>query len=399
MDVPMLDGVTVLDLSAVGPASRATRWLADYGAAVVKVGAVIKGGEAAKVGAAGGPRTEPPFHAYGGGRGMRTIRLDLKSEDGREAFLRLAERADVIVESFRPGVVDRLGIGYAAVAARNKRIVYCSTTGFGQRGPRAQWAGHDLGYLAVGGYLHCSGRGPGGLPALPGASIADAAGGGLQAVVAVTAALYARERRGTGAYLDVAIADGVLALMSLSTDEYLATGAEPGPGSSLLSGRYACYDVYRAGDGKFLVVAAIEPRFWANLCRALGLAQWTDRQLDETAQPDIRSALTHAFGARPRDAWVEELSAADTCVAPVLSIPEVIADAQFRERNVFVAAIHETHGELRQVGAPLAGGASIGQPVQLGSGLDTGTDTDAVLGEAGLTGPEIAALRERGAAC
>ena len=387
VDAPLLDGVTVLDLSTVGPASRATRWLADYGAAVIKVGA------------AGGRQIEPPFHAYGGGRGQRRIQLDLKAERGREAFLRLAERADVVVESFRPGVVDRLGIGYGAVAARNKRIVYCSTTGFGQQGPRAQWAGHDLGYLAVGGYLHCSGRNADGLPALPGASVADAAGGGMQAVVAVLAALYGRERRGTGAYLDVSIADGVLALMSLSADEYLATGAEPGPGRSLLTGRYACYDVYRAGDGEFLVVAAIEPRFWANLCRALGLGQWIDRQMDDDAQPEIRSALTQAFAGRPRDAWVDELSAADTCVAPVLSIREVTEDEHFRGRGAFVTATHETHRELRQVGAPLAGGAPIGQPVRLGSGPGTDTDTDAVLREAGLSASEIAALREEGAAC
>ncbi len=335
-----LDGVTVLDLSTVGPASRATRWLADYGADVVKVVPPS------------GPRVAPPYHAYAAGRGWRSTSVDLKADAGREEFLRLAERADVVVESFRPGVVDRLGIGYAAVAARNPRIVYCSTTGFGQRGPRAGWAGHDLGYLAVGGYLDCSGRDATGKPALPGATVADAAAGGLHAVVAVLALLYARERHGVGGYLDVSIVDGVLALMSLVADEYLATGAEPGPGRSLLTGRYACYDAYRAGDGRYLVVAAIEPKFWANLCRALGLDAWIGKQLDDDAQPAIRAALEAAFGTASRDEWVARLAGADTCVAPVLTVPEAVASS-----HRVVTYHHPEHGDVRQLGPLLAGSA------------------------------------------
>jgi alpha-methylacyl-CoA racemase len=383
LNTPLLAGVTVLDLSTVGPASRATRWLADYGADVVKI--VPPGGQ----------QIRPPFHAYGAGRGWRWLPLDLKAEPGRDAFLRLAERADVVIESFRPGVVDRLGVGYAAVAARNRRIVYCSTTGFGQHGPRAQWAGHDLSYLAVGGYLHCSGRDPAGRPALPGASVADAAAGGMHAVIAILATLFARERHGIGGYLDVSIADGVLALMSLAIDEYLATGAEPGPGRALLTGRYACYDVYRAGDGGHLVVAAIEPRFWANLCHALGLPEWIDRQTDDDAQPHIRAALGDAFATRPRDEWVARLAAEDTCVAPVLTVPEVVADEQFAGRGAFTTARHPEHGEFRQVGAVLAGSMPVtGRPPG-----EAGDDVEAVLGAAGFAGTEIAELRAAGVLC
>ena len=154
----LLDGVTVLDLSSVGPAARTSRWLADYGARVVKVGPPPK---------QSGVQIVPPFYAYSGHRGMERVLLDLKAASGRDAFLRLAERADVMIESFRPGVVDRLGIGDADVRAVNPGIVYCSTSGYGQTGPRSQWAGHDINYLAVGGYLDCSGRSAAGGPALP----------------------------------------------------------------------------------------------------------------------------------------------------------------------------------------------------------------------------------------
>ncbi len=153
----------------------------------------------------------------------------------------------------------------------NPRIVYCSTSGFGQDGPRSGWAGHDLDYLAVGGYLAATGPRADGGPPVPGATIADAAGGGMHAALAVCAALVGRATTGEGTFLDVSVADGVLWLMSLAVDEHLATGTEPGPGHDVLTGRYACYDTYRAADGKWLAVAAIEAKFFANLCRALGL--------------------------------------------------------------------------------------------------------------------------------
>src|ERR687889_303894 len=280
MAAGMLDGIRVLDLASVGPAARASRWLADYGAEVVKVGPVP---------AQGGVQIPPPFYAYSAGRGTKRILLDLKAPEGRDAFLTLADAADVVIESFRPGVAARLGVGPDDVRARNPRAVYCSTSGYGQDGPHAAWAGHDLNYLAVGGYLHCGGRGPEGKPPLPGATVADSAGGGMHAVIAILAALVQRGATGEGEYLDVSVADGVLTLMALQVDEHLATGAEPGPGSSLLTGRYACYDTYRAADGRWLAVAAIEPKFWANLCRALGLERWVDQQLDDAVQDDVRA--------------------------------------------------------------------------------------------------------------
>ena len=373
-----LGGVTVLDLSTVGPAARCTRVLADYGAKVVKVGPVPS---------AGAEPIEPPFFAYSGHRAMSKVLMDLKDPDGREAFLVLSSVADVVVESFRPGVVDRLGIGYEDVTRRNPRIVYCSTSGFGQDGPRAQTAGHDIDYLAVGGYLAMSTPGEEGAPPLPGATVADAAAGGLHAALAITAALAGRAMSGHGAYLDVSVADGVLWLMSLAIDEHLALGNAPGPGHDVLSGRFACYGTYRAGDGTWLAVGAIEHKFFANLCRALGHPELVDRQFEDEAQPAIRHAFAAAFAGRPRAQWLEILGD-DTCVAPVLSPGDVEHDAGFAARRTVVTASHPERGAFRQLAPLLAGMERPGEPIELPD--PTRTETAHLLKEAGVDGETIA---------
>jgi alpha-methylacyl-CoA racemase len=379
-----LSGVTVLDLSSVGPAARCTRLLADYGARVVKVGPVPSA-DAAPI--------EPSYFAYSGHRGMGKVLIDLKDDEGREAFLALAGAADVVVESFRPGVVGRLGIGYDAVRARNPRIIYCSTSGYGQDGPRAGAAGHDIDYLAVGGFLAMSSPGADGTPPLPGATIADAAAGGMQAALAITAALAGRASSGEGAYLDVSVADGVLWLMSLPVDEHLALGSDPRPGHDVLSGRFACYGTYRAADGKYVAVGAIEHKFFANLCRALGCDEFTPLQMDDDAQPAIRAAFAAAFATRTRDEWVEVLGDADTCVAPVLQVAEVPGDPQFAARSVVVPASHPTHGTFDQLAPLLAGMDRPLGPIAL---PDPGsTDTEHLLKEAGVDGETIARLLAR----
>jgi alpha-methylacyl-CoA racemase len=313
----LLAGITVLDLSSVGPAARAAGWLADYGADVVKVWAP----------AGTGAQITPPAHAYSGGRGTRRIRLDLKNDAGREQFLHLAESADVVIESFRPGVVARLGIGYDDVKGRNPRIVYCSTSGYGQDGERSRWAGHDLNYLAVGGYLANTERDADGKPALPGATIADSAAGGMHAVMAILAALVSRNTTGEGTYLDVSVADGVLALMGLQVDQHLATGTSGEPGSAPLGARFACYDVYRCADNGWISVAAIEAKFWGNFCRLVGLEECIDKQYDADAQDDVHARVSAAIAEKPRDEWVSILAGSDTCAAPVLSPEEAAAGA------------------------------------------------------------------------
>ncbi|MGZ8752695.1 MAG: CaiB/BaiF CoA transferase family protein [Acidimicrobiia bacterium] len=382
----MLRGTTVLDLASVGPAARTSRWLADYGATVIKVGPTPKDG---------GVQITPPFYAYSGHRNMQRALFDLKLDAGRDAFLRLAATADVVIESFRPGVVDRLGVGYEHDKAVNDSVVYCSTSGYGQHGPSSQWAGHDINYLALGGYLDCSGRDAEGGPALPGATIGDAAGGGMHAVIAILAALVRRGASGEGTYLDVSVADGVLALMSLNIDEYLATGSVPAPRHDLLTGRFACYDVYPCRDGKWLAVGAIEPRFYTNLCRELGCEQWTGHQNDDEVQAKIRADFRAAFATRDRDDWVATLAPADACVSAVNTVPELVDDPHLVARASFADAHADGHGEFRQVGFILAG-MDRGQPtVEVRE--PTVTDTDALLGAAGIDAETVAALRAEGA--
>ncbi len=388
-----LAGVVVLDLASVGPAARCTRVLADYGATVVKVGAVP---------GSGAQPIQPPFYAYSGARGLQHTAIDLKDDDGREAFLALVAGADVVVESFRPGVMDRLGLGYDALAAVNPGIILCSTTGFGQTGPRAAWAGHDINYLAVGGYLASTEPAADGGPPVSGATIADAAGGGMQAALAVLAALVGRASSGRGQHLDVAIAEGVLWLTSLAVDEHLATGAPAGFGHNIITGRYACYDTYRAADGGWVAVGAIEPKFYANLCRLLGCEQWTGHQLDDAVQDAVRADFAAAFATRTRDEWVDLLAPADTCVSPVLTVAELADDAQLAARGAVVEATYGggprpegAPAAFRQVGPVLAGMPGAGTAAVA---RDAGrSDTDRLLAAAGLSADKIAALHEKGA--
>ncbi len=343
---PLLEGVTVLDLATVGPAARATRALADFGATVVKVGPVPSAGASPII---------PPYFAYSGHRGMERIEIDLKADSGRAAFIALAAKADVLVESFRPGVTDRLGIGYGDLAEVNPGLIYCSTSGYGQQGPMSQWAGHDVDYLAVGGYLATSEPRADGGPPLPGATVADAAAGGLHAALSICAALVGRGETGVGCQLDVSIADGVLWLMSLAIDEHLAMGTEPAPRHDLLTGLYACYGTYESADGGWLAVGAIEHKFYANLCRALGLEQWIDHQMEAELQDQIRADFAAAFRTRPRDEWTEMLSGADTCVAPVLRVSEIPSTANVIERSLIIEATHPEHGTFHQLAPVLAG--------------------------------------------
>lgn len=351
MPIGQLAGITVLDLSTVGPGSRCTAILADLGADIIKI---------LRPPGTGG--IDPPWFSYGAGRGTRIKHLDLKAGEDRDTFLKIAAQADVIVESYRPGVADRLGIGWDIVGKANPRIVYAALTGYGQDGPYANWAGHDINYLAVGGFLAMQGRRADGAPAMPGATVADSAGGGMHAVIAILAALLARTHTGRGQLLDVSATEGVLSLMSLPIDEYLATDSEPIAGSSLLTGRYACYDIYEAADGKWLAVGAIEAVFFANLCRALGIEVRASQQYNDDSQDEIRAALRAAFATRPRDAWVADLAAADTCVSPVLSIAEVAEDPHLRARGAFSCVVHGDHGEVDQVGPVIAGSVRPSKP-------------------------------------
>lgn len=377
----LLAGIKILDLSGVGPGARCARILADFGADVIRVVPPVRPGS---------HRLEAPFHGYGASRGWRKLMLDLKQPAGKELFLQLVQGVDVVVEGFRPGVAGRLGIGYEEVSRANPKIVYCSISGYGQTGPAANWVGHDVNYDALAGMLATTDPRADGAPAIPGLTVADTAGGGMQAVISILAGLLRAKTAGEGSYLDVSMTEGVLYLMSMHVDEYLATGKEPGPGTSILTGGSACYDLYKAADGRWISLGAIESGFFANVCKALGCEAWIPHQMDRAKQDEIRAAFRDAFATRPRAEWLEIFSKLDSCIAPVNSIAEVVNDPQFVARGAFVEVQHPEKGSFRQVGALLAGQKLPPGPVRAPSA--SATDTAAVLAEIGVDGDKLREL-------
>lgn len=379
----LLEDVTVVDLTTVGPGARSAAMLADLGADVIKVGPPPSAN-----------RIVPKDWAYSAGRGTRRIGIDLKHPDGVNALLRLVASADVVLEGMRPGVADQLGIGFEATSAANPRIVHASLTGYGQEGPYAQRAGHDLNYQAIAGALWAGGRDADGAPALPGATFADSAGGGMHAALAICAALLrvrAAGKEGQAVHLDVAATEGVISFTSLLLDEHLATGIEPGPGHDVLTGRYACYGIYRCADGGFVSVGAIEAKFFANLCTLLEVPHLAEAQYDDDRHDEVRAALADAFAAKSRDEWTELLADKDTCVAPVLTVAEAANDEHLLARGGRARVTTSTGETFEQVGPVLAGSVRT-------DAVDAVTPADSnareLLSAAGLTDADIDRLIE-----
>jgi crotonobetainyl-CoA:carnitine CoA-transferase CaiB-like acyl-CoA transferase len=342
-----LDGLLVLDLTRLLPGAAATMQLANFGAEVVKIEEPERGDYG---------RWIPPylddegavFHMVN--RGKKSVALDLKSDSGREAFLKLARTADVVVESFRPGTMQRLGLSYEMLHAANQRLIYVSITGYGQEGPWAAMAGHDINYLALGGALEGNGT-RGGPPAIPGIQIADLAGGAMQAVTGVLLALAARANTGRGQAVDVSMVDGVAWMLPVVLGLHAATGELPARGDGVLTGRYACYRVYEAADGRWLAVGALEPKFWEALCRALECEQFIDGQFAEgLRREEIVAELARIFRTRTAKDWLERLRPSDACVTPVRNVAEVAAHFGLRRGDSVIAPkLSDTPGRL---GAP-----------------------------------------------
>ena len=343
-----LDGIVVLDLTRLLPGAAATLQLANFGAEVIKIEEPERGDYG---------RWLPPYLAGEGAvfhivnRGKKSVTLDLKTESGRAALLRLAETADALVESFRPGTMERLGLGYETLRARNDRLIYASITGFGKDGPWAGMAGHDINYLALGGGLELSGA-AGGPPVIPGIQIADMAGGALQAVTGVLLALAARARTGRGQAVEVSMTEGVAWLLPVALGVYAATGQAPARGDGVLTGRYACYHVYETAGGRAIAVGALEPKFWQALCRALGCEQFIPDQFAEgPRREEIIAELARIFRARTADEWFERLRPVDACVTPVRSVAEAAAHFRLRPGDSVIAPrLSDTPGYLG--GAP-----------------------------------------------
>ena len=345
--------------------------LADFGADVVKI-EDLGAGDYARA-------DETAFASLN--RGKRSIQLDLKSVGGREAFLRLAASADVVVESFRPGVMDRLGVGWSVLHELNPSLVFCAITGYGQDGPLSARAGHDVNYLARVGVLALSGD-AGKPPAQASAQIADVAGGSLMAAFGILAAL----RSGLGQFVDISMADGALSLLGMPAAGLLAGGPAPRRGEIVLGGRLLCYRPYECADG-WVSMGALEPKFWAAFCMGVGREDLMAHQFD---RPGTRAhrVVTQIIKGRTRAEWEAFNAEHDCCLEPVLELEEALADEHVLARG-------------------MVGDGVLGNPVRLsetpavssrGPAPGLGEHTDAVLAEAGFSSQEIGALREAGAA-
>ncbi len=393
-----LDGVRVLDLSRLAPGPYCSMLLGDLGADVLLVESPPqfvgrRGGAAASDGSDDDPEAQRRRAYSALGRNKRSIVLNLREQDGRDVFHRLCEDVDVVLEGFRPGVVERLGADYRTVSAINPRIVYCSISGYGQSGPYRDIVGHDINYISIGGALGVIGR-PGQKPAIPQNLIADLAGGGLMAAFAITSALLARERIGRGQYVDIAMSDGVLYLLAMAASGVLAGGEAPRPGEGPLSGASPHYDVYETADGKWLSIGAGEPHFWAALCEVVGREDFKPLQSDAARRAEIREHFTKTFREKTRDQWFEELKAVDICVAPVYALDEALADPHNLSREMVVEVEDPRLGAVRQVGIAPKFSETPGQVRSVEPA--PGQHTDDVLDSLGFDGASIAALRERG---
>jgi crotonobetainyl-CoA:carnitine CoA-transferase CaiB-like acyl-CoA transferase len=375
-----LTGLQILDLTRLLPGPYATLVLADLGADVVKVEEPEAGDYL---------RMMPPmagdisglFHLLN--RNKRSIALDLKQPAGRETFFKLLERFDVVVESFRPGVMDRLGVGYEALRQRQPRTILCSITGYGQDGPYRDRAGHDIDYQALGGLVFADGTAR---PKTPLSQVGDIGGGSWPAVVGILAAAWERERTGRGRAIDISMTEGCLAFLATELGRW---PSESG-GHSVLGGEYPCYRVYRASDGHHLALGALEPKFWQAFCRAVGKPDWVVRQFEEEAIVDEVQAL---FSTRTRAEWLEFLAPSDVCCEPVLEREEIFDHPVHRARGTFFE-VEGLGTKLRHTRTPVrVSGAEVPRrpPPALGQ------HTAAVLAEAGFPAAEIAKLNATGA--
>ena len=374
-----LSGIRVLDLTRLLPGPVATLHLADMGADVIKVENREEGDYARSL-------SSLLFRLVN--RNKRAIRLDLKRREGREVFLRLAKDADVLVESFRPGVMAKLALDYETVASVNERMVYCSITGYGQDGPYAGRAGHDInyiGYAGVGDQIGTSEE-----PVVPNFQIADLLGGALVPAMGILAALIEARASGRGRHVDVAMTDAVLAHAILPLIGYLERGKAPERGTGMLGGGLPCYNLYKTRDGRTMAVGALERKFWETLCDILGCPELKERHVvyGEDARR-VKERVAAIFATRTQDEWAEVFSETDCCVSPVLTIGESLENEQLRARGMVV----KKEG-VAQFAPPLK--FSEFEFKILRAAPEPGEHTDEILGAAGYDRTQIDALRNSG---
>ena len=397
-----LEGIKVLDLSRLLPGGFCSLLLADFGADVLKVEDTGMGDYI---------RLSPPYidgaedSAKSAlflslNRNKRSIRLDLKSEGGREALLRLVREYDVVLESFRPGVLDRLGVGYARMREENPGIVYCAISGYGQTGPKREAAGHDMNYLGLVGLLGLTGE-RGGEPVQAAGQIADLGGGALMAAFGIMAALRERDGApdrpgsGEGQIVDVSMADGALSWLAMVAGAYFADGNRPQRGELLLAGSVICYRPYECADG-WVSLGALEPKFWQAWCRGVGREDLIEKQFKRPGT-EAHTEVEKIFKARSRADWEAFAREHDCCLEPVLELDEALSSDLVRERGM-VVEIDQPGAErpVRQLGIPVKLGRTPGEPRRL-PGPALGEHTEEVLRAAGYSEAEVAELLRTGA--
>ena len=391
-----LEGIRVLDLSRLLPGGFCSLLLADFGAEVLKVEDTGMGDYI---------RWSPPYHEGADesaksalflalNRGKRSIRLDLKSEAGREVLLRLVREYDVLLESFRPGVMDRLGLGYARLREENPVLVYCAISGYGQDGPYTARSGHDMNYLGLNGLLGLTGErhGP---PVQPAGQIADLGGGALMAAFGIMAALRERERSGEGQLVDVSMFDGSLSWLAMVAAQYLADGVVPRRGGLPLAGGLICYRPYACSDG-WVTLGALEPKFWQAWCRGVGREDLVEKQF-ESPGSDAHAEVERIFLERTRDEWQVFASENDCCLEPLLELDEALASELVRAREMVVELEQPgAAAPVRLLGVPVKLSRTPGAPA--GPGPALGEHTREALSSLGYSDEEIATLLESGAA-
>jgi alpha-methylacyl-CoA racemase len=390
-----LSDVKVLDLSRLLPGGFCSLLLADFGADVLKVEDTGMGDYV---------RWAPPYHEGADdsaksalflslNRGKRSVRLNLKEEAGREVLLRLVREHDVLLESFRPGVMERLGVGYERLREENPRLVYCAITGYGQDGPYTARSGHDMNYLGLNGLLGLSGE-SGGPPVQAAGQIADLGGGALMAAFGILAALRERDRSGEGQLVDVSMFDGSLAWLAMVAARYLAEGQPPERGAVELAGSLICYRPYECKDG-WVTLGALEPKFWQAWCRGVGREDLIEKQFERPGS-DVHAEVEALFAERTRDEWQAFASEHDCCLEPVLGLDEALDSELVRAREMVVRIDQPGTDGVSLLGVPVKLSRTPGAPA--GPGPALGEHTREVLAALGYGEEEVASLLESGAA-
>jgi len=388
-----LEGIKILDLTRLLPGPYGTMLLGDLGAEVIKIEEPERGDYY---------RWMAPFLNKVSSRHLllnrnkKSITLNLKAPEGKTILFKMLEQGvDVLIEQFRPGVMDRLGVGYEDLKRVNPRIIYCSLTGYGQNGPYRDMASHDVNYIGLGGILGLTGL-KGGPPVIPGIQIADLVGGGLYSVIGILTALAARQKTGRGQHIDISMFDGVVSLLTDGALAYFAEGRAPGPGERRLTGGLPQYQVYQTQDGKYLAVGANEEKFWANLCRLIGKPEWAEK-IPREGEPrceEIQREFARIFRTNTQKEWLGLLMNEDTCVSAVQSLDEVFEDPHVRSRQMLVETTHPKAGRVRQIGVPIKFSETPGEIRR--PAPEIGEHTEEILGELGYAQEEMDRLRKMG---